>query len=92
MTISEDDGKTWSDVVDIDNAGLPLDAETDIITLKDGTRAYKSEVQWFYIPAGVRLLTQIVSANKGGKVVYVTAHPLANPERIMPIVESLRFD
>ena len=37
VTISEDDGETWSDVIDIDNGGMRLDAETDIVELKDGT-------------------------------------------------------
>ncbi len=37
VTISDDGGKTWSDVIDIDNGGIRLDAETDIIELKDGT-------------------------------------------------------
>ncbi|MHC4509363.1 MAG: sialidase family protein [Planctomycetota bacterium] len=37
VTISEDNGMTWSDVIDIDNNGMYLDAETDIIELKDGT-------------------------------------------------------
>ncbi|HEO70035.1 MAG TPA: exo-alpha-sialidase, partial [Candidatus Hydrogenedentes bacterium] len=36
VTISSDDGATWSDVIDIDNGGMQLDAETDIIELKDG--------------------------------------------------------
>ncbi len=62
------------------------------ITLKDGTKAYRSEIQWFYIPAGVRLMTQMVSAYKDGKLVYITAHPLADPESTIPIVESLRFE
>lgn len=34
---SDDMGKTWSTPVDIDNGGMNLDAETDIIELKDGT-------------------------------------------------------
>ena len=62
------------------------------MTLKDGTRAYRSEIQWFYIPAGVRLMTQMVSAYQGGKAVWITAHPQTEPERISQIVESLRFD
>ncbi len=37
VVFSEDDGLTWGDVVDIDNNGMPLDAETDVIELKDGT-------------------------------------------------------
>jgi hypothetical protein len=34
---SEDGGKTWGPVVDIPNGGWKLDAETDIIPLKDGS-------------------------------------------------------
>ncbi|MDH7494003.1 MAG: sialidase family protein [Candidatus Saccharicenans sp.] len=37
VTISQDGGKTWSRPVDIDSGGYPLDAETDVIVLKDGT-------------------------------------------------------
>jgi sialidase-1 len=37
VTYSDDAGETWSPVVDIDNGGQRLDAETDIIELKDGT-------------------------------------------------------
>lgn len=37
VTLSKDDGETWSDVIDIDNGGMQLDAETDVIELKDGT-------------------------------------------------------
>lgn len=62
------------------------------ITLKDGTRAYRSEIRWFYIPMRVRLRTQLVSASKDGKIVSVTAHPLEDAEPIPAIVESLRFD
>jgi sialidase-1 len=34
---SDDGGQTWTGPVVIDNAGLYLDAETDVIELKDGT-------------------------------------------------------
>lgn len=37
VSISTDDGLSWSPVIDIDNNGMPLDAETDIIELKDGS-------------------------------------------------------
>jgi len=37
VTCSDDGGETWSDVKEIDNGGHRLDAETDIIELKDGT-------------------------------------------------------
>jgi photosystem II stability/assembly factor-like uncharacterized protein len=36
VAISDDSGKTWK-VVDIDNGGIRLDAETDVIELADGT-------------------------------------------------------
>lgn len=61
------------------------------ITLKDGTKAYRSEIRWFFIPSRVRLMTQMVSAQKDGKLVRVSAHPLSDPERVIPIIESLRF-
>jgi hypothetical protein len=42
VLISNDMGKSWSPVVDIDNGGLKLDAETDVIRLKDG-RLYAAQ-------------------------------------------------
>lgn len=36
VVISRDGGKSWGPVVDIDNGGFRLDAETDVIPLKDG--------------------------------------------------------
>ncbi len=35
VAISGDGGRTWGAVIDIDNGGLRLDAETDVIELKD---------------------------------------------------------
>jgi len=37
VSLSNDQGKTWSDVIMIPNGGRSLDAETDVIELKDGT-------------------------------------------------------
>lgn len=37
VVISDDGGKSWQPEVLIDNGGVQLDAETDIIELKDGT-------------------------------------------------------
>lgn len=42
VTLSTDMGKTWSAAIDIDNGGLRLDAETDVIRLKDG-RLYAAQ-------------------------------------------------
>ena len=36
VTRSTDGGKTWSPAIDINNGGLRLDAETDVIQLKNG--------------------------------------------------------
>lgn len=36
VTASEDGGRTWGPVVDIPNGGWKLDAETDVIPLRDG--------------------------------------------------------
>lgn len=37
VTISRDGGQSWSRPIDIDNGGYPLEAETDVIPLKDGS-------------------------------------------------------
>jgi hypothetical protein len=37
VSLSYDNGKTWSDLIVIPNGGKQLDAETDVIELKDGT-------------------------------------------------------
>ena len=71
------------------DAKITLNAEK---TLEDGTNAYRSEVQWSYIPSNVRLLTQMVAAIKDGRLVFIVAHPTANAETVAPIVESLRFE
>jgi len=42
VTLSTDGGKTWSPAINIDNGGLRLDAETDVIRLKDG-RLYAAQ-------------------------------------------------
>jgi len=70
------------------NPKITVNTET---TLACGTRAYRSEIQWLHIPSGSRLLTQAMAAFKDGETVFVTAHPIANPETVIPIVESLQF-
>ena len=62
------------------------------ITLADGTPAYRSEVAWVYTPSALNLRTQIVSAFRNGKLVWVIAHPQERMAHISTIVESLRFD
>lgn len=51
VIFSNDEGKTWGKVIDIDNGGMRLEAETDVIELKDGTlyaaqRAYRKSGAW----------------------------------------------
>jgi len=77
------------------DSGLGSDLKVTVhkeMRLKDNTRAYRSEVQWVYLPAGVELMTQVVAAYRGDKVVWVTAHPRSQPERVSSVVESLRFE
>lgn len=45
VSLSYDQGKTWSDVIIIPNGGQQLDAETDVIELKDGT-LYAIQRDW----------------------------------------------
>jgi hypothetical protein len=42
VTLSSDGGRSWSAPIDIDNGGLRLDAETDVIELPDG-RLYAAQ-------------------------------------------------
>jgi hypothetical protein len=37
VVISQDEGESWGEVIDIDNGGMRLDAETDVIELRDGS-------------------------------------------------------
>jgi hypothetical protein len=60
------------------------------ITLKDGTTAYKTRINWLF-QGSFPLKTLAVSAFRGGKWVFLTAHPWKNPEEVAPIVGSLTF-
>lgn len=42
VALSTDNGATWGEAINIDNGGLRLDAETDVIELKDG-RLYAAQ-------------------------------------------------
>jgi len=60
------------------------------ITLKCGTRAYKSDIEWlrkdrFPTP------TTVVSAYKNGKCIYLATHPFQISEKVAHIAESLTF-
>jgi len=58
------------------------------IILKCGTKAYRTDITWLWNGAWP-LNTLIVSAYKEGQCVWVAAHPMADPEKLAPIVQSL---
>ena len=70
VALSEDDGVTWSEVIDIDNNGMPLDAETDIIELRDGT---------LYAAQRGRGETMAWSTSKDGGVTWSVSEPYGFP-------------
>ena len=65
ITYSDDGGETWSDPVDIDNGGTRLDAETDVIELKDGTLYAAQRPQMAYSVSRDRGETWSVSKSMG---------------------------
>ena len=84
--------RSYAEILESSGSGSGITITSNVeISLKDGTRAYRSEIQWFYHPTNVHLMTQLVSAYKGDRMVQVTAHPQINPKRMTPIVESLMF-
>jgi len=60
------------------------------ITLKDGTKAYRTDIEWLF-QGSFSLTTLVVSAFKNGKWVFLTAHPWQAPNEVASIVESLTF-
>ena len=78
----------------LESTGIALKAKVTANTefiLKDGTKAYRAEVQWIFKPMKVRLMTQMMTAYRGDKLVSIAAHPWTDPEEVVPIIESLRF-
>lgn len=89
----EREAERYATGLESDGIGSDVKITSNIeIRLKDGTKAYRSEIQWVYNPANLSLRTQVVSAYKDGKAVSVRAHPSENPEHLVRIVKSLRFD
>ena len=62
------------------------------ITLGDGSSAYRSEVRWRIFERDAMVVTQLVSAYRGGRLVMVAAHSASASEDAARIVESLRFE
>jgi hypothetical protein len=65
VIFSDDGGKTWGKEVDIDNGGVRLDAETDIIELKDGTLYAAQRPHMSYATSADRGATWTVSKPMG---------------------------
>lgn len=64
----------------------------DEITLKDGTKAYRTEIKGLYRDGKTQITTLLVSAFKDGKWVYLTTDPIGDPSEVAWIVESLTFE
>ena len=62
------------------------------ITLGDGSSAYRSEKRWRHFERDAMVVTQLVSAYRGGRLVMVAAHSASASEDAARIVESLRFE
>jgi hypothetical protein len=65
VIFSDDGGKTWGPEVDIDNGGIRLDAETDVIQLKDGTLYAAQRPHMSFATSADRGQTWTVSAPMG---------------------------
>lgn len=59
------------------------------ITLKDGTKAYRTDFEWRWADTSTLVTTRLVSAFKDGKWIHITTHYLIDPGEADPIVESL---
>lgn len=70
VIISEDEGKTWGSPIDIDNGGYKLDAETDVILLKDGS---------LYAVQREPKTTMCSSISKDGGKTWSVSRPLGFP-------------
>ncbi len=60
------------------------------ITLKDGTKAYRTDMEWLF-QGSFSITTLVVSALKDGKWVSLATHPWQAPNEVASIVESLTF-
>ena len=70
VVVSEDGGKTWGKAIDIDNGGYKLDAETDVIPLKDGS---------LYAVEREPKTTMCYSVSKDGGRTWSVSRPLGFP-------------
>jgi hypothetical protein len=76
VVVSTDGGDTWGEVVEIDNAGQYLDAETDVIELSDGSlfaalRGSKGHMHWSKSSDGGRTWSIAASFGYPGHCPYL---------------------
>lgn len=60
------------------------------ITLKCGTKAYRTDIKWL-LKNGSPITTNLVSAYKNDKIIYISVHQFKNPEIVELIIQSLSF-
>jgi hypothetical protein len=58
------------------------------IALKDGTRAYRTDIEWI-MKNNRPVITNLVSAYKGGKCIYIVIHEFRSYKTVNSILQSL---
>ena len=61
------------------------------ITLKDGTQAYRTDIEWI-MKNNQPVITNLVSAYKDGKCIYIAVHEFRSNQTINPILQSWVFE
>jgi hypothetical protein len=80
IVFSEDGGKTWGEPVDIDTGGYKLDAETDVIPLKDGS---------LYAVEREPKTTMCYSVSRDGGRTWTVSSPLGFPGHCPYLLRTL---
>ena len=68
-----------------------LERAFEEISLKDGTKAYRTHIKWQW-KSTLELNTLIVSAFKDGKWVYSAVNTSGDPKEAAWVAESMTFD
>jgi sialidase-1 len=80
IVFSEDGGKTWGEPVDIDTGGYKLDAETDVIPLKDGS---------LYAVEREPKTTMCYSVSRDGGRTWTVSRPIGFPGHCPYLLRTL---
>jgi TolB-like protein/tetratricopeptide (TPR) repeat protein len=93
MKLKDVGGKVFLPLLKEYGVGTNFDIiSNELITLKDGTKAYKTIINWLLKDGRKWITTLVVSAYKEDKYVFLEIHPTGDPEEVAWIVESLRFE